>query len=103
YRGSYVALRNVPMSAAYASAVHLSFDVRAGLFMRQLHHWAALVFVWAIIAHLCRIFFTGAYRRPREVNWIVGVTLLTLVIVTDFVGYSMLDDLLSGTGLRIGY
>ncbi len=103
YHGSYLPLRDVPMSAAYASGVKLSFDVRAGLFMRQLHHWAALVFVWAIIAHLCRIFFTGAYRRPREINWIVGVTLLLLVIGNDFLGYSLLDDLLSGTGLRIGY
>ena len=102
YHGSYVPLQGVPMSAAYSSAVHLSFDVRAGLFMRQLHHWAA-VFVWAIIAHLCRIFFTGAYRRPREINWLVGVTLLVLVMVNDFLGYSLLDDLLSGTGLRIGY
>ncbi len=103
YTGSYGPLQGVPMSAAYSSAIRMSFDVRAGLFMRQIHHWAALVFVWAIIAHLCRIFFTGAYRRPREINWIVGVTLLILVMLNDFLGYSLLDDLLSGTGLRIGY
>ena len=81
----------------------LSFDVRAGLVMRQIHHWAALVFLAAIVAHLCRIFFTGAFRRPRELNWIVGVTLLLLAIFNGFAGYSLPDDLLSGTGLRIAY
>ncbi len=103
YHGSYAPLNGLPMSRAYASAITLSFDVRAGLLMRQMHHWAALIFLWAIIAHLCRIFFTGAFRKPRELNWLVGVTLLVLVIVNDFLGYSLLDDLLSGTGLRIAY
>ena len=91
----------VRMSEAYESVVHLSFDVRAGLVMRQIHHWAALVFLAAIVAHLCRIFFTGAFRRPREINWIVGVTLLLLALANGFAGYSLPDDLLSGTGLRI--
>lgn len=103
YRGSYRPLQGLTMSYAYASAVNLSFEVRAGLLMRQMHHWAALIFVWAIICHLCRIFFTGAFRRPRELNWIVGVTLLALVLLNDFVGYSLLDDLLSGTGLHIAF
>ena len=75
YHGSYAPLRGVHMSQAYESAIRLSFDVRAGLVMRQIHHWAALVFLAAIVAHLCRIFFTGAFRRPREINWIIGVTL----------------------------
>ena len=74
-----------------------------GLVVRQIHHWAALVFIAAIVAHLCRIFFTGAFRRPREINWIVGVTLLLLAISNGFTGYSLPDDLLSGTGLRIAY
>ncbi len=103
YHGVYAPLQGLSVSRAYASAVGLSFDVRAGLLMRQMHHWAALLFVWAILAHLCRIFFTGAFRRPREINWLVGVTLLSLVLVNDFLGYSLLDDLLSGTGLRIAY
>src|SRR5947209_1018474 len=75
YRGSYAPLRGVTMSAAYESTIHLSFDVRAGLVMRQMHHWAALVFIGAIVAHLCRIFFTGAFRRPREINWVIGMTM----------------------------
>ena len=103
YHGAYAPLRGVTVSEAYASALDLSFGVRIGLLMRQIHHWAALVFVWSIVAHLCRIFFTGAFRRPRELNWMVGVTLLLLALLNDFLGYSLLDDLLSGTGLRIGY
>jgi ubiquinol-cytochrome c reductase cytochrome b subunit len=101
YHGSYTALRGVPMSAAYESTVHLSMDVRAGLVFRQMHHWAALVFIGAITAHLCRIFFTGAFRRPREINWIIGMTMLLLALGNGFAGYSLPDDLLSGTGLRI--
>jgi ubiquinol-cytochrome c reductase cytochrome b subunit len=103
YTGSYGPLQGVQMSAAYSSVVHLSFDVRAGLVMRQTHHWAALVFIGAIVAHLCRVFFTGAFRRPREINWIIGVTMLLLAIANGFTGYSLPDDLLSGTGLRIMY
>ncbi len=101
YHGHYAPLRGVRMSEAYESVVRLSFDVRAGLVMRQIHHWAALVFLAAIVAHLCRIFFTGAFRRPREINWIIGVTLLLLALANGFAGYSLPDDLLSGTGLRV--
>jgi ubiquinol-cytochrome c reductase cytochrome b subunit len=83
--------------------VELSFDVRAGLVMRQAHHWAAIVFIAAVVVHLLRVFFTGAFRRPREINWIIGVTLLVLALFNGFTGYSLPDDLLSGTGLRIAY
>ncbi|MBW3615625.1 MAG: cytochrome b N-terminal domain-containing protein, partial [Actinobacteria bacterium] len=103
YRGSYEALRGVEMTAAYRSAVELSFDVRAGLVMRQIHHWAALLFLATMVVHMARVFFTGAFRRPREINWMVGVTLLILAVFNGFSGYSLLDDQLSGTGLRIGY
>jgi ubiquinol-cytochrome c reductase cytochrome b subunit len=103
YRGSYAPLNGVHMSEAYRSTVHVSFDVRAGLVIRQIHHWAALVFVAAIVIHLCRVFFTGAFRRPREVNWFIGLALLLLAIANGFAGYSLPDDLLSGTGLRIAY
>ena len=103
YRGSYEPLRGVEMSEAYRSALDLSFDVRAGLVMRQIHHWAALLFLAAITVHLARVFFTGAFRRPREINWIVGCTLLPLAMFNGLFGYSLLDDQLSGTGLRIVY
>src|SRR3954452_19759624 len=87
YGGSYAPLRNVEMSAAYNSALQLSFDVRGGLFMRQLHHWAALLFVAAIVVHLLRIFFTGAFRRPRETNWLIGVVMLVLALLMGVTGY----------------
>ncbi|MEV0157303.1 cytochrome bc complex cytochrome b subunit [Micromonospora sp. NPDC050686] len=101
YHGSYAPLDGTTTSAAYASTVRLSWDVRAGLLIRQTHHWAAVVFVAAILVHLVRIFFTGAFRKPRELNWLVGVTMLTLALANGFTGYSMPDDLLSGLGLRI--
>ncbi len=103
YQGSYAPLRGVQMSQAYESTLRISFDVRAGLVMRQMHHWAALLFLAAIITHLCRVFFTGAFRKPRELNWLVGVTLFVLALFNGFSGYSLPDDLLSGTGLRIAY
>jgi ubiquinol-cytochrome c reductase cytochrome b subunit len=103
YDGAYAPLRGVPMSEAYRSVVTISFDVQAGLLVRQVHHWAALVFVAAIALHLVRIFFTGAFRRPRQLNWMIGVTLLVLAVFSGFTGYSIVDDLLSGTGLAIGY
>jgi quinol---cytochrome-c reductase cytochrome b subunit len=101
YHGSYTKLGGVHMSEAYASTLNISFDVRGGLLMRQIHHWSAILFLAAIMGHMLRIFFTGAFRKPREINWLIGVTLLALGIVEGFVGYSLPDDLLSGTGLRI--
>jgi quinol---cytochrome-c reductase cytochrome b subunit len=103
YHGAYAPLRGSRVSEAYASTVDLSFGVRAGLVMRQMHHWACDVFVAAIVIHMCRVFFTGAFRRPRELNWIIGVTLLSLAIINGFIGYSLPDDLISGTGLRIAF
>ncbi|MDW5329656.1 ubiquinol-cytochrome c reductase cytochrome b subunit [Plantactinospora sp. KLBMP9567] len=103
YTGSYEPLDGSRTSSAYASTVRLSFDIRAGLLMRQTHHWAALLFVGAIVLHLLRIFFTGAFRKPRELNWAIGVTMLALALFNGFTGYSIPDDLLSGTGLRILY
>jgi ubiquinol-cytochrome c reductase cytochrome b subunit len=103
YHGSYAPLRGQPVSEAYRSTVDLSLQVRGGLLMRQMHHWAADVFVGSIVVHMARIFFTGAFRKPRETNWIIGIALLTLAILNGFIGYSLPDDLISGTGLRIGY
>lgn len=103
YQGSYAPLQGVQVSQAYESALNLTFDVRAGLVMRQMHHWAALVFVVAIVVHMARVFFTGAFRRPRELNWTIGLSLMLLAIVNGFAGYSLLDDQLSGTGIRIAY
>jgi ubiquinol-cytochrome c reductase cytochrome b subunit len=101
YNGSYTPLDGIKMSEAYASTVNISFDVRGGLLMRQIHHWAALVFVMAITVHMLRIFFTGAFRKPRELNWMIGFLLFVMALLEGFAGYSLPDDLLSGTGLRI--
>jgi ubiquinol-cytochrome c reductase cytochrome b subunit len=103
YHGPYKPLDGMHMSEAYRSTITLSFSVRAGLLMRQMHHWAADIFVGAIVVHMARIFFTGAFRKPRELNWTIGIGLLTLAIFNGFLGYSLPDDLISGTGIRIAY
>lgn len=100
YHGSYVPMQGVLMSEAYASTLDISFDVRGGLLMRQIHHWAALIFLVAMFVHMMRVFFTGAFRKPRELNWLFGFLLFVLGMFTGFTGYSLPDDLLSGTGVR---
>ncbi len=101
YNGSYQLLRGLDMSHAYESTLHISFDVRGGLLIRQIHHWAALIFVASMMVHMMRNFFTGAFRKPRDLNWVIGATLLFFAITEGFLGYSEPDDLLSGTGVRI--
>ncbi|MEV0398899.1 ubiquinol-cytochrome c reductase cytochrome b subunit [Actinoallomurus sp. NPDC050550] len=101
YQGHYMKLYGVKMSEAYSSTLNISFDVRGGLLMRQIHHWAAVMFVASLTVHMLRVFFTGAYRKPREVNWLIGLGLFTLALLEGLFGYSLPDDLLSGTGLRI--
>jgi ubiquinol-cytochrome c reductase cytochrome b subunit len=101
YHGSYSKLDGAEMSQAYQSVLNISFDVRGGLLIRQIHHWAADMFMVAIIAHMLRVFFTGAYRKPREVNWLIGVVIFTLGLLEGLFGYSLPDDQLSGAGLRI--
>ncbi|RMB60259.1 cytochrome bc1 complex cytochrome b subunit [Tessaracoccus antarcticus] len=100
YAGSYQLMKGIPMSEALSSTLNISFDVRGGLLVRQIHHWAALLFVAAAFVHMLRVFFTGAFRKPREVNWLIGVGLLSMSLIAGFAGYSLPDDLLSGTGLR---
>ncbi|KAH8389065.1 hypothetical protein KR215_006023, partial [Drosophila sulfurigaster] len=101
YDGAYAPLNGVEMSRAYETALNISFEVRGGLFIRQVHHWAALLFAVSIVVHMLRIFFTGAFRKPREANWVIGCVLLLLSVAEGFMGYSLPDDLLSGVGLRI--
>ena len=101
YDGPLASMQGVEMSEAFASTLHLSFEVTGGLLMRQIHHWAALLFMAAIVTHMMRVFFTGAFRKPREVNWLVGFLLMILGLGAGFTGYSLPDDVLSGNGLRI--
>ncbi len=103
YHGSYAPLDGSQMSVAYRSTVDLSLDTRAGLLVRQTHHWAALVFIVSLLLHMLRVFFTGAFRKPRDLNWYLGLTMLTVSLVEGFAGYSLPDDLLSGMGLAIAY
>jgi ubiquinol-cytochrome c reductase cytochrome b subunit len=103
YHGPYGPLDGMTMSDAYKSAVDLSLSTKAGLLMRQTHHWAADVFMASIVMHMMRVFFTGAFRRPRELTWIVGLLLLIVGLLEGYLGYSLVDDLLSGMGLAIGY
>jgi ubiquinol-cytochrome c reductase cytochrome b subunit len=103
YTGSYAPMRGREVSAAFDSVMTISHDVPSGLLIRQIHHWSALVFVGSVVLHMLRVFFTGAHRKPRELNWVVGSLLLLLAIAGGFTGYSLPDDLLSGTGLRITY
>src|SRR5207237_3028176 len=102
-RGRYPPLSGQPASEPYTPTLRLSFTARAGLVFRQIHHWAALLMVAAVAAHAIRVFFTGAFRKPRDLNWILGVTLLLFTLAIGFTGYSLPDDLLSGTGIRIMY
>jgi quinol---cytochrome-c reductase cytochrome b subunit len=103
YNGVYAPLRGLEMSDAYRSTVDLSMQVKGGLLIRQTHHWAANVFVAAIVLHLVRVFFTGAFRKPRELTYLIGLAMLMITLLEGFVGYSMVDDLLSGMGLAIAY
>jgi ubiquinol-cytochrome c reductase cytochrome b subunit len=103
YHGSYAPLDGQTMSDAYKSVVDISLSYKAGLLIRQTHHWAADIFIAAIVIHLMRVFFTGAFRKPRELTWLVGLILLFTALLEGYMGYSLVDDLLSGIGLAIGY
>jgi ubiquinol-cytochrome c reductase cytochrome b subunit len=103
YHGSYLPLDGQKVTQAFESTVNISFAVRGGLLMRQMHHWACDIFVGSLVVHMARVFFTGAFRKPRELNWTIGLTLLILAIANGFLGYSLPDDLVSGTGIRIAY
>ncbi|GII31982.1 cytochrome b [Planotetraspora mira] len=99
YDGSYGLLRGLLVSKAFDSTMHLSLEVRGGLLIRQVHHWAALVFVAAVVLQLLRVFLTGAFRRPRTGQWLIWVTLLALGMAAGETGNALPDHLLSGGGL----
>ncbi len=103
YHGAYAPLRGAQMSEAYRSVVDISFKYKAGLLIRQTHHWAADVFLVSIVLHVMRVFFTGAFRKPRDLTWFVGLAMVFTALLEGYLGYSLVDDLLSGMGLAIGY
>ena len=101
YDGPYGSLRGVEVSRAYDSTLEIGFEVRGGMLMRQVHHWAALIFPAAICCQLLRMFFTGAFRRPRHLNWLVWVGLLILALAAGVTGTVLPDDMLSGGSLGL--
>ena len=101
YDGPYAPLRGVEMSRALDSTMAISFEVRGGLLMRQLHHWATLIMVAAITLHLLQLFFTAGFRRPRRLNWFVVFGLLVITLGAALTGTSLPDDMASGTSLAV--
>lgn len=101
YEGAYPTLHGAEVSKAFASTMHVSFEVPGGLALRQAHHWAALLLPAALLAQLLVTFFTGAFRRPRRAGWVLLFLLLIAALAGGWSGYALPDDMLSGTGLRI--
>jgi len=101
YAGSYAPLHGATVSQAFASTMHVTFDVPGGVVLRQAHHWAALLLPAAITVQLATTFFTGAFRRPRRAMWVLLLLALIAALASGWSGYALPDDMLSGTGLRI--
>ncbi|MFB6157483.1 MAG: cytochrome bc complex cytochrome b subunit [Haloferacaceae archaeon] len=103
YEGSVERYQGEEMPAAYVSVLHLTYDVPYGMFIRRFHHWAAHLFVASIGLHMLRVFFTGAYRNPREPNWVVGTGLAVLSMGAAYTGYALPFDEFAATATGIGY
>lgn len=101
YDGPYAPLHGVEMSRALDSTMAITFEVRGGLLIRQIHHWATLIMVASITLHLLRLFFTAGFRRPRRLNWLVVVGLLIVTLAACLTGTSLPDDMASGTSLAV--
>lgn len=103
YTGQLTKFAGQEVPGAFASVLRLSYDVRVGMYVRMMHHWAAYFFIAAIVLHMFRIFFSGVYRNPREPNWLIGATLLLLSLVEGFIGYALPYDNFSKTATEIGF
>ena len=103
YQGSVVAYQNEEVPESFASVLHITYDVPYGMFLRRMHHWAAHLFVASIALHMLRVFFTGAYRNPREPNWVVGTVLMGLAVFAAYTGYALPFDEFASTATGIGY
>ena len=86
---------------AYASVAAITHEVRFGWFIRSLHKWSAQFMIVALILHMLRVFFTGAYRRPRQLNWCIGFLLLGTTLTFGFTGYSLVYEQLSFWGATV--
>ena len=87
---------------AYQSVGYITDEAAFGWYIRGVHKWAATFMLASLILHQMRVYFTGAYRRPRELNWIVGMLLLPTTLVTGFTGYSLVYEQLSFWGATVG-
>ncbi len=103
YEGSVARYQAEDLPAAFVSVLHITYDIPYGMFLRRMHHWAAHLFVASIGLHMLRVFFTGAYRNPRELNWLVGGVLALLAIFAAYTGYSLPFDEFASTATGIGY
>jgi quinol-cytochrome oxidoreductase complex cytochrome b subunit len=88
--------------AAYRSMKDIQYAVTFGLFLRNAHRWAAHAMVAVVFLHMCRVFFTGSYKPPRELNWVVGVLLLLLTLALSFTGYLLPWDQLAFWAITVG-
>jgi len=97
-----VELAGEQVPAAYASVVKID-NLSVGLLVRRIHHWSAQIMIAAVIVHMARIYFTGAYKKPRDVNWLIGAILLQVTILAAFLGYLLPFDEFAVTATSIGY
>jgi quinol-cytochrome oxidoreductase complex cytochrome b subunit len=88
-------------STAYESVRYITETARFGWYLRSLHKWAATLMIAAVILHQMRVYFTAAYRRPRELNWVIGMALLMCTLLTGFTGYSLVFEQLSFWGATV--
>jgi cytochrome b-561 len=103
YQGSVLRYQDETVPEAFASVLRITYDIPYGMFVRRMHHWAAHLFVAAIALHMLRVFFTGAYRNPREPNWLVGTTLAALSMFASYTGYALPFDEFATTATGIGH
>jgi len=87
---------------AYADTKDLQFVVSSGLFLRNLHRWSAHAMVFLVFAHMFKVFYRGAYRRPREFNWVIGVILLLITLLLSYTGYLLPWDQLAFWAITVG-
>jgi len=103
FTGILLAIYYEPAPAtAYSSVRYITDQVAFGWYIRSIHKWAATLMIAAVVLHQMRVFFTGAYRKPREINWMVGMFLLICTLATGFTGYSLVYEQLSFWGATVG-
>jgi quinol-cytochrome oxidoreductase complex cytochrome b subunit len=101
--GVFLMFYYVPSPAtAYENVIAIQNDVAFGQFLRNLHRWSAHLMVIAVAAHMARVFYRGAYKSPREFNWVIGVVLLVLTLLLSFTGYLLPWDQLAFWAITVG-